>query len=692
MNVLKAVDSEELKKIIKEKVIRLDPDGYINIKTQEVIPVHMGKLLYSSSINNSCEYKAFYVEEKKNLIKTIKNEGKLLLYVKGVKKDLRYLTFYLLEPYIRYDNHQDIEFSFNNYEYTDRRGVSLKETKRKKELEERKEKIEKPIRTSITQALKGHKVLSIYNPKTNKKMFSLDRYIFNVYYDALEEVKYVKLNEKLFDGKYSSYLEYKLILDSLPINSKVHIYYKNEIYIKAIVRTVFTESDKSPILKIVSTKNELNKLIKNDDKKITLLHESKIDKIFKFNYVHIELKDHAINFIFDDMGKVRNIKNNKSFNYAKYVSPMCKEYIDEMKMGDSVSVYHNSKKCFSGRITNSFLSGVIYFNITEELDDKKDITKKEKKKWKFNNIKMSVNEDNYYFSYKEINKPASLRYSKVVDLGGDVPEEAKIELMKLSKRHKIVINCLGMYCYELKLDHMLSPTRFAVEIIVDNLDQVIQQKKELDQGNAWQNNNQTEKKHSIQKSKSYVDSFTKVMNRHNIVQGIQLIASHHNHSTIGHNVKDVVGTFAFYDSKRDSYSTFNIVVHYCEKCRRYFEIRSSFELQLKSVGLKLEDVLTGYYNDHMVPITFKHFGLNETSLLGKYGYSVKKGGPSKYERQIIIDYVLENHIMSKSEIKSFIDYLISFNGKKSHMEDAVNKWQQDINYINSLVLKNNIIK
>lgn len=700
METLKTITIEELNNIIRTKVFELIPDGFINTKTKEVIPAHMSKLFNHSYTKNSEQYKAYYKKENQNRINIIKSDPKIYFCVQNNSNN-KYVRFYLKEPYIRYKSNGLIELLLSSYEYTNRQGLSKAEKRKKKELTKRKRQIEKTIRDSISKSLKSKKKISYYHPNTNEKIFSLSKLGLEIYYNDIDEIKYVIEKEQLYHKKYSSYLEYNFIIENLPYNSKVDIYYNNKLYIKAVHVQSMKKNGQLSSLKILKKIKNIEKMIKTAEAEKTIqanvsntvsnysnTHEDTISKVFNFNSVKVEIKQNEIKFFFDNMNKIAVIRAQKYLTYENIVSRNCMDYIDRIKVNDTIIIYHNTKRCFSGKIIDSIPSKEIHYEITDDLTNIMT-EKKQRKKWKLNDIKVSVNNDNYHFNYKDLNKLYSIRTSKTIDLGNSIPKDVIYELSKLSDQKKIFVNNMSMNCYELRFVSMLSPSKFNVEIMTDNLDKVLKHHNNISTSNSKKDLDRPDNlKHKpfIQKSNRYVNTFMKIVEQHDVVENIQLINSSNNHSTIGHEVIDKVATFAYFDSSRGQYSTFKMVLHYCEKCHRYFELKSSFEFQIKSIGLQLSDVLTGYYNDYMIPITFKHFGLNEKSLLGKYGYSVKKEGPSKYERQKIIRYILENHIMSKSEIKTFLDYLISFNGKKSNMDNAISKWQNDISYINSLVL------
>ena len=74
--------------------------------------------------------------------------------------------------------------------------------------------------------------------------------------------------------------------------------------------------------------------------------------------------------------------------------------------------------------------------------------------------------------------------------------------------------------------------------------------------------------------------------------------------------------------------------------------------------------------------------LAQRSLLMNYGYSVdSRFDITKKERQTILSFLMENNIVSTVEVKTFIEWLIKFNGSKKSMKEAVLKWEEDLFFI-----------
>lgn len=74
--------------------------------------------------------------------------------------------------------------------------------------------------------------------------------------------------------------------------------------------------------------------------------------------------------------------------------------------------------------------------------------------------------------------------------------------------------------------------------------------------------------------------------------------------------------------------------------------------------------------------------LAQESLLMQYGYNVSQTeGLTTTGRQKILAVIIDNKIMSKSEIISYIDFFISQRNSNSRMEVAISKWEADREFV-----------
>lgn len=170
-----------------------------------------------------------------------------------------------------------------------------------------------------------------------------------------------------------------------------------------------------------------------------------------------------------------------------------------------------------------------------------------------------------------------------------------------------------------------------------------------------------------------------------IVYKVQLIGSSNNHATKFHPVQDVVVNLAYKNPKSKTFDIVRIPMHYCTHCKKYFDIKQSFIRTIERQGLNINYFATSFESETGHPIVFKQMDLREFSKLKLFGYSVGANGLSTGARHELLDFILKNHLMTASEIKSQLQFNIRFIGKKAHMDDAVGDWGKDIDYINEYI-------
>ena len=175
-----------------------------------------------------------------------------------------------------------------------------------------------------------------------------------------------------------------------------------------------------------------------------------------------------------------------------------------------------------------------------------------------------------------------------------------------------------------------------------------------------------------------------------LIYKIQLIGSSNNHATRIHPVEDVVVKLAYKNPKSKTFDIVSIPMHYCSRCDKYFDIKQSFLQTLKKYNLDINYFAASFESETGHPIVFKQMDLREFSKLKLFGYSVGTNGLSTGARHELLDFILKNHLMTASEIKSQLQFNIRFIGKKNNMDNAVGDWEKDIDYINEYILSGKI--
>ena len=121
--------------------------------------------------------------------------------------------------------------------------------------------------------------------------------------------------------------------------------------------------------------------------------------------------------------------------------------------------------------------------------------------------------------------------------------------------------------------------------------------------------------------------------------------------------------------------TFN--AYYCSTCNKYYTT---------------VDVIEGKFplkNHPFVRLNFECYSENyrrgESELMA-YGYSVRADGPSEIERHNLLARLMTFDFLSKARIVSIIRDHINYNGRRANMENAVKKWQNDLNFVQNFNL------
>lgn len=118
---------------------------------------------------------------------------------------------------------------------------------------------------------------------------------------------------------------------------------------------------------------------------------------------------------------------------------------------------------------------------------------------------------------------------------------------------------------------------------------------------------------------------------------------------------------------------------FCSQCKVYFILDSTYE-KLKKKGIILCRVTDE--KNYMKGGTVNGMKLAQESLLMQYGYTVSQTeGLSATGRQKILAVIIDNKIMSKSEIISYLDFFISQRSSIPNMEVAISKWEADREFV-----------
>ena len=146
-----------------------------------------------------------------------------------------------------------------------------------------------------------------------------------------------------------------------------------------------------------------------------------------------------------------------------------------------------------------------------------------------------------------------------------------------------------------------------------------------------------------------------------------------------HSLQNVDAVISLVTNKGEFINT-TVSAGYCPECNVYFIMESTYQM-LKNRGTPLCRVSdekaylqgTSYVNG---------MKLASESLLMQYGYNVsQQEGLTETRRHKILAVLIDNKIMTKSEIISYIDFFISQRQGRSMYELAVHKWSTDRDFV-----------
>lgn len=145
-----------------------------------------------------------------------------------------------------------------------------------------------------------------------------------------------------------------------------------------------------------------------------------------------------------------------------------------------------------------------------------------------------------------------------------------------------------------------------------------------------------------------------------------------------HIISDIDAVIMVVDNEGKQ-KAFKISAGYCAQCNIYFIMDSVYQ-NLKRQGIilcRITDEKTylkgGFMNGAK---------LAQESILMQYGYNVSQmEGLSATRRQKILAVIIDNKVLSKNEIISYLDFFIRQHGRRSNMELAVAKWEDDRDFV-----------
>ncbi len=118
---------------------------------------------------------------------------------------------------------------------------------------------------------------------------------------------------------------------------------------------------------------------------------------------------------------------------------------------------------------------------------------------------------------------------------------------------------------------------------------------------------------------------------------------------------------------------------YCEQCKVYFIMESTYQ-ELKRKGIILCRVTDS--KTYMKGGFMNGSKLAQESILMQYGYNVSRTvGLTERQRQKILAVMIDNKVLSKSGIISYLDFFIHQHSSRNNMGVAISKWEADREFV-----------
>lgn len=113
-------------------------------------------------------------------------------------------------------------------------------------------------------------------------------------------------------------------------------------------------------------------------------------------------------------------------------------------------------------------------------------------------------------------------------------------------------------------------------------------------------------------------------------------------------------------------------VFHCKQCKRYF---INYEALQRYISRGVYPALQ---------YSFEHVDdgmLKDASELMMYGYNVREGNLTQFERRRILEWIIDYGLLTKAEIIRDLQFKVRYNGNKAGNERARQKWLDDIQFV-----------
>lgn len=194
-----------------------------------------------------------------------------------------------------------------------------------------------------------------------------------------------------------------------------------------------------------------------------------------------------------------------------------------------------------------------------------------------------------------------------------------------------------------------------------------------------------EDKNRIKFTTVNLSSIEEAVNYGKTILKLQLINSSNNHVTALHSIENrVVNIIYMLPNKK--FQLIEYKCHFCKNCNMYFDFHNSFFRQINEHNLKLDRLYLEILNNKSDKEYQTQFDcLSGESILHSLGYRVGVNGLSTKQRRKLLKDVIEQDLLSISQMKFTINNAIKHAKNRPEYAVAVKEWQDDLNYINSFI-------
>ena len=145
----------------------------------------------------------------------------------------------------------------------------------------------------------------------------------------------------------------------------------------------------------------------------------------------------------------------------------------------------------------------------------------------------------------------------------------------------------------------------------------------------------------------------------------------------GHKLKDIRCRVRIM-AKNGQISAYTIPGAYCETCDKYYILDDDYK-RLKQKGILICKVVE---KEYWISPKKQILNLNEESLLHMMGYNVNvQTGLTKKQRWGILEMIVDEEVLTVTEIRSHLNWLIRRNQNNHNFDLARSKWQEDSNHL-----------